>query len=303
MGILILKFSSCDHMENLISDLQKDLINGVDDLQILRKALILSKQLNLDEFTNLINNELNGYDESDDLPDYRILECTLMGDTDFKRYIPTEVEGLPEESYDLLHTIYLYESIPEIIDLTNSGYPFIMKTLDYRIQKPILESNSDLVRIYRACPMHKLKSVISNVKNIILEWSIELNNENSCSNDDIIKRNDSHVLINHVDNLNIMGDNAQITNIFASKEEIQDNLNDMQNIINSQNIDDDAKINIQNNILVIKKELEKEKPDLSKMQSASNLIKSFIKDISISATANLLTQHIDVIINLISSML
>ena len=54
---------------------------------------------------------------------------------------------------------------------------------------------------------------------------------------------------------------------------------------------------------MINKELEKEKPDLNKMQSASNLIKSFIKDISISATANLLTQHIDVIIKLISSML
>ena len=226
-------------MNNLISDLQKDIINGADVLQILRKALILSKQLNLDEFTKLINNELNGYDESDDLPEYRILECTLMGDTDLKRYIPTEVEGLPEESNELLHTIYLYESIPKIIDLINSKYPFIMKTLDYRIQKPILDSNTDLVRIYRTCPMHNLKSVISNVKNIILEWCIDLDNENSYHyNDKINKRNDSSVLINHVDNLNIIGDNAQITSIFTSKEEIQNNLNDIQNIINSQNIDD-----------------------------------------------------------------
>ena len=45
----------------------------------------------------------------------------------------------------------------------------IIKTLDYRIQKPILEYNSEIVQIYRACPMHKVKSVISNVKNIILE--------------------------------------------------------------------------------------------------------------------------------------
>lgn len=292
-------------MRNLISDLQNDILNGADDLQILRKALILSKKLDLEEFTSLINNELNGYDESEELPDYRILECTLMGDTKFKKYIPTVVDWLPEESYELLHSIHLYESIPQIIDLTNSGYPFIIKTLDYRIIKPILENNNDLVNIYRACPMHKLKGVISNVKNIILEWCVELDNDELFIDDgksDRVRK-DSSVIINHVDSFNIMGDNAQITNIISIKGDIQGNLNDMVNILNSQNIDEDIKINIQENIVVIKEELEKENVDLTRIQSATNLIKSLIKDISISATANLLTQHIDVIINLISSIL
>lgn len=292
-------------MRNLISDLQNDILNGADDLQILRKALILSKKLDLEEFTSLINSELNGYDESEELPDYRIFECTLMGDTKYEKYVPTVVDGLPNESYELLHSIHLYESIPQIIDLINSGYPFIIKTLDYRIIKPILENNDDLVNIYRACPIHKLKAVISNVKNIILEWCVELDNNELLINDgksDVIRK-DSSVIINHVDSLNIVGDNAQITNIISLKGDIQENLNDIVDILNSQNIDENIKINIQQNIVVIKEELEKENVDLTKIQSASNLIKSFIKDISISATANLLTQHIDVIINLITSML
>ena len=67
-------------MTKLISDLQNDIINGEDDLQILHKALILSKQSNLDDFTIFINNELDGYDEFEELPDYRIFECTLMED-------------------------------------------------------------------------------------------------------------------------------------------------------------------------------------------------------------------------------
>ena len=144
-------------MTKLISDLQNDIINGEDDLQILRKALILSKQSNLDDFTIFISNELDGYDEFEELPDYRIFECTLMGDTKYEKYIPTVVDGLPDDS---LHTIHLYESIPQIIDLINSNYPFFIKTLDYRIQKPILESNNELVNIYRTCPMHKLKAIV-----------------------------------------------------------------------------------------------------------------------------------------------
>ena len=252
--------------------------------------------------SNLINNELNGYDESEELPDYRIFECTLMCDTKYKKYIQTDVDGLPDEQYDLLHTIHLYESIPEIIDLINSNHPFIIKTLDYRIQKPILKSNEDLVRIYRTCPMHKLKSVISTVKNIILEWCIELDKkEGSKSTEEYNEiKNDASIIIN---NFNITGDNAQIANIISFKGEIQDNLNDIQNILNSQDINEDIKINIENNIIVIKEELEKENPNLSKIQSASNTMKSFIKDIAISATANLLTQHIDEIINIITSLM
>ena len=117
-------------MTKLISGLQNDILNEEDDLQILRKALILSKQLNLDDLTILISNELNGYDESEELPNYRIFECTLMGDTKYEKYIPTVVDGLPDDSYELLHTIHLYESIPQIIDLINSKYPFFIKTLD-----------------------------------------------------------------------------------------------------------------------------------------------------------------------------
>lgn len=292
-------------MTKLISGLQNDILNEEDDLQILRKALLLSKQLNLDDLTILISNELNGYDESEELPNYRIFECTLMGDTKYEKYIPTVVDGLPDDSYELLHTIHLYESIPQIIDLINSKYPFFIKTLDYRIQKPILESNNDLVNIYRICPMHKLKAIISNVKNIILEWCIELNNQHVVTNDeklDVI-RNDSNVIINHVDTFKIMGDNAQITNFISIKGNIQDNLNAILDILNSENIDDDIKINIQNNVVVIKEELEKENADLSKIQYASNTIKSVIKDIAISASANVLTQHIDQIISLITLLI
>ena len=43
--------------------------------------------------------------------------------------------------------------------------------------------------------------------------------------------------------------------------------------------------------------------DLSKIQYASNTIKSVIKDIAISTTANVLAQHIDQIISLITSLM
>lgn len=116
-------------------------------------------------------------------------------------------------------------------------------------------------------------------------------------------RNDSHVIINHVDNFNIMGDNAHITNIISIKGDIQDNLNGILYILNSENIDEDIKINIQNNVVVIKEELEKENFDLSKIQYASNMINSVVKNIAISAAANLLTQYIDELINLIDLLI
>ena len=91
--------------------------------------------------------------------------------------------------------------------------------------------------------MHKVKSVISNVKNIILEWCINLNNNELSLTDTKYTpiNNNPSVVINHVGNFNVMGDNAQITNIISFKGEIKDNLNEIQNILNSQNINEDIK--------------------------------------------------------------
>ena len=68
-------------MDSLITDLQKDILENKDIKSILNKALMISNELELKEFNEWINLELNGYEDNlDKLPSYRVLECEVRGD-------------------------------------------------------------------------------------------------------------------------------------------------------------------------------------------------------------------------------
>ncbi len=58
-------------MSGLVLELQRDALNpSVSTLDILRKALVVARKLNLKDFEHWIKLELDGY-PSEDVPDYR----------------------------------------------------------------------------------------------------------------------------------------------------------------------------------------------------------------------------------------
>ena len=59
-------------MGKLVIELQKDIIeNKIDTISILRKAKLIATKLNLVDFKQWIDHELNGYENYDDIPEYR----------------------------------------------------------------------------------------------------------------------------------------------------------------------------------------------------------------------------------------
>lgn len=59
-------------MAKIVLELQQEAISKESDiLNLLRKAYLVARKLKLNEFENWINNELNGYENMDKLPDYR----------------------------------------------------------------------------------------------------------------------------------------------------------------------------------------------------------------------------------------
>ncbi len=56
-------------MKPIVLELQKDSLDqNVRVPDLLRKALVVAKKLKITEFEKWINNELNGYSESDEIP-------------------------------------------------------------------------------------------------------------------------------------------------------------------------------------------------------------------------------------------
>ena len=60
--------------DSLVFQLQKDCLDpNIPTLEIMRKALVVAKKLNLPEFQKWITKEIEGYKAGDDIPEYRML--------------------------------------------------------------------------------------------------------------------------------------------------------------------------------------------------------------------------------------
>jgi hypothetical protein len=68
------------NMQGIISQIQQDILNSATPLNaIMLKAKVLAYKLGNDEFKQWAKNELDGYENSKDLPDYRIIQAQLFG--------------------------------------------------------------------------------------------------------------------------------------------------------------------------------------------------------------------------------
>ena len=61
-------------MAKIVIELQHEALKSdFDIMNLLRKAYLVARKLKLQEFEDWVNNELNGYKDSDKIPDYRLL--------------------------------------------------------------------------------------------------------------------------------------------------------------------------------------------------------------------------------------
>lgn len=156
-------------------ELQKDALNNsYDTTSLLRKALVVSKKLGVEEVEGWLNQELNGYtDPEDALPKYRELHGTLKANNPVRGLIPFRVRS-PELSHELCrrrvpHSMAELEST---IASNDSGillmnYPaeirdHLMQVMDLPME-PFLE-----VRINQLC------AIVDSVRSEILNWALEL---------------------------------------------------------------------------------------------------------------------------------
>ena len=296
-------------MKSSIVELENDIIDNKDILSILRKALVISKELGLKEFSDWIDLELNGYDYHE-VPDYRIVECDIRGDSiqmgmgEIVKVKYAPVKGIPNNILEEVMRFYVYQSIPEIINICKTNDKIVKIQNNY---DKILQQNSDATEIYRIVPIFKFETIINKVENNILDWCSELKNKGIIGEDysfteeekDIAKNIQYNVIISN-SQIQVGNNNLQLINIFP-KEDIETNLDAMINILKEYEIEEEISTKIKNNVEIIKNETDEEEPNIEKIEKISNTIKELIKQIGINMVANLLLNHIINIIIIINT--
>lgn len=216
---------------SIVLKLQKKCLDPTQDLQnLLRESLLISSKLNLVEFNNWIKYELFGYPNEEITPEYRKVSTTLNFFNPYRGWIPANV---PPKFEDILGYIKSMQPIGELEHLVKCGDTL---SLEMALQKISLIQKlfNTHFQPRLTTQSSQLYGVIEKVRNLLLEWTLKLEQENILGSDDLIftdKEKEMAKKTIHIEHFNgVMGDLSKIGNLSIGDN--SSNIYTENNIIN-----------------------------------------------------------------------
>ncbi|MBM6760050.1 hypothetical protein [Megamonas hypermegale] len=159
-------------MSKIVLELQRDAVESNSDVvSLLRKAYLVARKLKLKEFESWINNELNGY-EHNKVPNYRIFKGRLKGRNILKSW---EEITVPSKYEKLINNYEMRQPIFTVVNMCNNKKINSTKiSLPSKLNKIFLDFFDDETEFAISISNNQLYAVIEKVKNIILDWTINL---------------------------------------------------------------------------------------------------------------------------------
>lgn len=157
----------------MILELKNDCLAGnISVTTLLRKAHVISKALNEQKFETLIRKELEGYDSEDTLPEYRQkIPCELKAKNPYRGWISVHDKSACAREINFWIPISEIESYVER-DKNKPGELII--PIPYEIAIAMQQSYGTSFEIFRIIQIVKLTKILESVRNILLDWAIDL---------------------------------------------------------------------------------------------------------------------------------
>lgn len=166
-------------MNSLVLGLQNEITrSGCDVVNVLRKAHLISSKLDLAQFDQWTQYELNGYPGPGYCPEYRKVRGVLKALNPYRGWIPTVIQN--DDFEKKICERKTVNSISEIISLGKSSddgwliYEFSGEQLEYlnSLFKPPVPMTYKLY-----IPSTSIADIEEKVKNTILDWTLKLEAE------------------------------------------------------------------------------------------------------------------------------
>ncbi|USK82629.1 hypothetical protein LHV56_12445 [Peribacillus frigoritolerans] len=161
-------------MESIVSDLQREAISAsINISDLLRKALIVARKLKVKEFEDWITLELNGYPgNSTEIPQYREFIGILQHFNPYHGWCPVIVQD--EKIVDIFTKRKIGQQISEIEYLLNGDFRNLAIPLPQGQQNMLSDYFNEPMQFQLQISESQLVRVNDTVRNIILEWSLKL---------------------------------------------------------------------------------------------------------------------------------
>jgi hypothetical protein len=174
---------------SLVLELQAEAVDGNSSINnLLRKALLVAKKLKVKDFEKWVLSEMNGYARFEEIPDYRVVRGNLKAWNPYYGYIPYIIQN--SKIYDEVSTRKVDSSVSELehsLENTDGTIVvkfhaelenYLMKTQEFPFQPSLHISDS------------QFKKIIETVRGIVLNWSLQLEEDGILGEGMSFSRND-----------------------------------------------------------------------------------------------------------------
>lgn len=300
-----------------INEIIQDITNVEVSLEnILRKTTVLAFKVKNERLKKWVKYETDGYDSTLNVPDYRVVGAEVMGNLVQQNFgsiiqrpnmrIPIEI--LPQDDAKNFRTVKFYQPI-SVIESFLSGDQNNIITINltnYQIQflNHGINSNYTVESAWKEIPRNQIRGLLSNIKNKLLTFLLELNDEiGNYENLTIMK--DKNIVEKLFDknitsnSLNIsIGDNNTINSSYIENQniELESSLkSDLEEIIKvfkdiQKNIDSD---DYAKEVETIELEVKKKSPAKSILTGSLSTIKTMLLNIASNASTDTVVKSIE----------
>lgn len=286
-------------MKSIVIELQEMSSDpNIPITELIRKALMVASKLNLSDFKEWIEKEINGYEEVSEIPEYRNVTGEVKAFNPYNGiWIPLLWSDAPEGVYDrkikqkISEIEYNYKSANGILVV-----PFPQEQIQFFIKHFEVPSPPYLI-INKA----SLAGILESVKDIILKWSLKLEKEGIFGEGMVFSKGEQEKAINNqqikIENFSgilgstFMGEVSQELNITVKNNDLESLLKHLKSKgINSEDLE-----NLKHSIKIDPKPKQKNKFGGNVSKWIGKMIEkasSGAWNVGLSVAANILTNAI-----------
>lgn len=283
-----------DYMKELIDGIIKDLGDDKPINRILLKAQIIAHKLGNQQFKEWIRNEQNGYPNSENLPEYRIIKASLKADINqpyvkIVQNFPIAVGCLDKKYEDYAYNVKIIESLSEIENLCCSANDILSTDCPAFLYQVANKSvNGHVERLWQEFSKFSCLQIINVFKSRLLDFFLELGEDIDFKNIEGQRKISSIVNNYHINsvvtntgngtiNTRDISDNKVLITDVEEQNKIRVAIEELRNVITQSN-------NKELNASVEKVIDECKKPSWSKKVLSETL--NAMKDIAVSVMAD-----------------
>lgn len=168
---------------NLVGELIDDIVNPQISLSsILRKAKVLASSLRNEEFKKWIDNELNGYNNGEEIPDYRQFNGVNYGDFFGPfgaelRNAPIHTLILPEKARKYAEELHVpggVRSLESLIESDSTTFQMGWPVNLVAIISDLIYEDYRCMRAWKSLERNEVDQILDTVRNRLLDFILEL---------------------------------------------------------------------------------------------------------------------------------